>query len=88
MSRWTDEDIEALLGNIGSFEPRESIGQDYEVVELLGKGGQAEAYKVRNKADDRTYVAKIFVGDEQNRAFDHEQRILIALKGLLQNSGL
>lgn len=79
MSSWDDDDINALLGNIGSFEPGESIGQDYEIVELLGKGGQAEVYKVKNNKDEQDYVAKIFIGDEANRYFDQEQAVFNAL---------
>jgi len=85
VDRWADDDIRSLLGNVGSFQPGERIGQDYEVIELLGRGGQAEAYKVRNDKDGNTYVAKIFIGDEGNRSFEREQAVFRALKGTETN---
>jgi predicted Ser/Thr protein kinase len=82
---WNDEDLGSLMGNVGSYEPGEKLGQDYEVLELLGKGGQGEVYKVRNNKDGHTYVAKIFIGDEGNRQFEHEQGVFLKLKGTKAN---
>lgn len=82
---WNDEDLAHLMGNVGSYDAGEMLGQDYEVVELLGKGGQAEVYKVRNNKDGRIYVAKIFMGDEGDTQFKHEQSVFVALEGTETN---
>ncbi len=86
--RWTDGDLESIIGRVGSFEPGETLGEDYEVVDLLGKGAQAEVYIVRNRNDEREYVAKIFVGDSENRLFRYERDVFSKLAELHSHQNL
>ncbi len=85
MTRWLDDDIQEVWANLGSFEPGEQLGADYEIVRLLGKGGEAEVYEVKNNKDGHSYVAKIFIRDEGNRNFEREQKVFIRLKGTETN---
>lgn len=85
MGTWSDEDIANLFGRQGTFEPGEPLGKDYEVVGLLGRGSQAEVFKVRNKNNGQFYAAKVFVGDEGNRRFEVEQSVFGEIEAKLDD---
>ncbi len=85
MDKWSDSEIEALMGRVGSFESGETIGDDYEVEDLIEKGGQGEVYKVKNNKDGCYYVAKVFCTDEDNKKFEEERKVFNKLKSLPPN---
>lgn len=82
MERWTDEELDGLFGNVGCFDPGEELGSGLVIEEVLGKGSQGEAYKVRNQHDGNLYVAKVYVDDEDNQRVSYELKVFRRLSKL------
>ena len=71
----------------GQLKPGTILGDRYEVVEVLGRGGMGVVYRVRHQLLDREFALKVLAPDSTSRSsaltrFDREIRVL----GMLSDS--
>lgn len=57
------------------FEPGERLGDNYEVLEFISVGADAEVYRVLNRTDNHEYAAKVPLDGNASHQFQHENEI-------------
>ncbi|MDP0496337.1 MAG: serine/threonine-protein kinase [Verrucomicrobiota bacterium JB024] len=70
---FSDDELKGLIeGEGGAFDPGEVIGNNYEVLEFVKEGADAEVYRVRNLTDGQEYAAKVPKNANAYGQFEHE----------------
>ncbi|QYY36706.1 serine/threonine-protein kinase [Ruficoccus sp. ZRK36] len=70
---FSDDELKGLIaGDGGAFDPGEIIGNNFEVLEFIKEGADAEVYRVRNLTDGQEYAAKVPKDANAYGQFEHE----------------